>query len=913
MAWRDSRRDRMRVMAFSISIMVGIAVLTAAGSLKENLLRMVDEESRALLGADAMLESRKEFSAEAEKVLATIPGERKRELAWVTAVSFPGSSKGSGFVQLRGAEKGWPFHGTPTTDPPDAWARCQAGEGFVAARPFVENTGAKTGQLIRAGKVELPLLGVFVRPPPMAAGPGLIVPEVHLSLDRLREAQPGGMLSMVVNRTWLELPRDWSADRDVEDRHQAVWRKAEIRVITLEERKTRARELLELAMSFVSLVGFVSAVLGGLGVASAMSVHAAQRAPAAAMLRCLGGEAHRVTAVYLLQGVWLGLCGAAGGVLLGMGLQALVPLLLPDGIPMDVRLILSPRAVITAVSAGFLLCASFAALPMLAVQRVPPLAALRASADMPDAPRPGHAVLWWLLWLAGTVALIVLAVKRSSRVWAEVRTADWAKSLAASREDFLAAALLLVVLLSGFLAACRLLRVRGAQWVVAAILSLAMTALAVELSPAGRAWLGLGQAAGIGLGLAVLALCGTVVVWLARLIIRPGWPFTLRQGFASLFRPRNQTRLFLLSGGMAAALVLTMIMTQEMLVRFLEGKFTGSTPTVMLSELPPDQRGTMLTLAAKHGLQIIEDRPVVSVRLTALKGKSLDEATDPRGRPLGRWMRDPFRATLSATLPNDDRVTDGEFTGTHAGGPDQPAGISVESEVASQLGLRIGDSLTFLAGEEEVPCTVTSIRTVQKAAVQFWFRIVFPAGRFNEAELVRQASAHGTDEATGAFIGELRTSVPAVLAFDVGDILRILLRLIRQVTAVIASLAAFILTTGLVILVAVIAAGKQARIRETVLLRTLGASRRQVIAVLSWEYLFLGLLAGAAGALIACVWAWLLATRVFTAGNLPADFSVPWGIVGTGLGIMALLTLTAGWIFSRGVTRHPPLAILREL
>ena len=67
------------------------------------------------------------------------------------------------------------------------------------------------------------------------------------------------------------------------------------------------------------------------------------------------------------------------------------------------------------------------------------------------------------------------------------------------------------------------------------------------------------------------------------------------------------------------------------------------------------------------------------------------------------------------------------------------------------------------------------------------------------------------------------------------------------------------------------------------------------------------------GALIACVWAWLLATKVFVAGNLHADFSVPWGIVGGGLGIMALLTLTAGWIFSRGVTRHPPLAILREL
>ncbi|HIL58826.1 MAG TPA: FtsX-like permease family protein, partial [Rhodothermales bacterium] len=131
---------------------------------------------------------------------------------------------------------------------------------------------------------------------------------------------------------------------------------------------------------FLSLVGVVALLLGGLGVASAMGVYAREKAETVATLRCLGLSSWRVLAVYALQAVALGTIGAGIGVALGIGVQRLLPAVLAPFLPVDVSNALVPSALAEGLGVGIVTAVLFALLPLAAVRRVPPLRALRADA-----------------------------------------------------------------------------------------------------------------------------------------------------------------------------------------------------------------------------------------------------------------------------------------------------------------------------------------------------------------------------------------------------------------------------------------------------------------------------------------------------------------------------------------------------
>lgn len=316
MAWRDSRRSRLRLLLFSASIMAGIAALVTIGSLRESLLQALDNEARGMLGADVYLHAKRPVSEKVEAIMAGQPCQVQKEVAFTTMVR-PVEGKSARLVQARGVEAQWPFFGKPVTEPAGAWARCLAGEGFVADPALAEQLGVLPGEPLKVGELELPLLGILSRPPPQVSIMGAFAPELFFAhrLVPQTKLDPAGGLTF--HRRWLLFPDGYNVDRFFGETMKPALRAEGVSLETVSARKRSVRQVMDMVYSFLSLMAFIALVLGGLGVASAIHVHAVERLPVVATLRCLGCTASRAMAVYVIQGIWMGLAGPAGGVLLG--------------------------------------------------------------------------------------------------------------------------------------------------------------------------------------------------------------------------------------------------------------------------------------------------------------------------------------------------------------------------------------------------------------------------------------------------------------------------------------------------------------------------------------------------------------------------------------------------------------------
>jgi putative ABC transport system permease protein len=410
MAWRDSRKSRRRLLLFSASIMAGIAALVAIGSLRDSLLLALENEARGMLGGDVYVHAKRPFSNRANEILAADGARIQREVAYTTMARVA-DSKAARLVQARAADPDYPFHGTPVTDPPDAWQRCLAGEGFVADAALMASLEIETGRRLRIGSLELPLLGSFLRPPPQVSLMGAFAPELFFARSLAPQTGLRDASGFTFHRAWLVFPDGYDVEKNFAARHRSALRSEGISTETVEGRKKSARRVLEIVYSFLSLMAFIALVLGGVGIASAMQVHASERIPTVATLRCLGCTASRALAVYLIQGLGLGLAGSLGGVTLGLAAAWAIPTFLNSVLPVTVTPKLAPQTIFMALGFGFLLCVCFALLPLLRVRRVPAMAAVRAQITGGASPWRDPAA--WILIPAVAASLTWLAIQLS--------------------------------------------------------------------------------------------------------------------------------------------------------------------------------------------------------------------------------------------------------------------------------------------------------------------------------------------------------------------------------------------------------------------------------------------------------------------------------------------------------------------
>jgi putative ABC transport system permease protein len=278
-----------------------------------------------------------------------------------------------------------------------------------------------------------------------------------------------------------------------------------------------------------------------------------------------------------------------------------------------------------------------------------------------------------------------------------------------------------------------------------------------------------------------------------------------------------------------------------------------------------------------------------------------------RGGPAGWAVRREYRSTYRDSVTPSERLTSGRWFTAGAPG-DTIYQLSLERDVAGDLGVKLGDVVTWDVQGVRVPTRVTSLREVNWARFEPNFFAVFEPRALAQAPKQFVVLARAPSRLAVARLQ--RASVaryPNVSSVDLSLVLETIDRIVSKVTVAIRFMAVFSLALGVPVLFSAVAATRRQRVREGVLLRTLGATRAQVRSILLSEYAVLGLLGSLTGMVLAFAGAWALMRYVFDGVFAPA-----WGPALAIAALMTALTLVIGLLSGRDVFRETPIAALRE-
>jgi len=863
LAWRESRTTRRRLLLSMSSVALGVAALVAIDSFAANVVASVRESSRAILGGDLALTARAPLSGTALTLVDSLVG-AGADTAQVTTFVSMASARGGGrtrLAQVRAVTAHYPLTGVVATDPSAIWPGLQTAPRAIVDRSLLATLDARVGDTLTIGAAAFTIAGTIRSVPGDASIAASIGPRVFIAAKYVPGTQLLVFGSRAEYRTLVALPRGARAPgRAWLVRTRPALEAQRVRIQTAADAEVNLTDSIQRLTDFVGVVGLAALLLGGIGVASGITAFVTQKIDAVAILRCLGAAGPQVVAIYVSQAAAMGVVGAAVGAMIGVAIQYVLPSVARDLLPIDVTIQLVPRAIALGLVLGLWVAALCALRPLLALRRVSPLQALRRDTDA-DVLSQGRRDPAPLVTLAALVATIVAA--------AISRSGGWRQGLATSL--------------------------------------------------------------GIALALAALWLGAGALSALARQAVSARWPYAVRQGIANLHRPSNQTRTVIIALGFGAFVVSTLYLVQSSLLSQFSATVAGSRANLLFFDVQEDEAQPLDTLIQRGGGEIVERAPIVTMRIADVNGISAaDIATSRRradsiaspgrkrrdgadGRPdrgsaRGGWaVRHEYRSTYRDTLVSSERIVAGRWSGPRAAG-DTIAHVSLEDGVAKELGVAVGDRVTWDVQGVRVASRVTSLRHVDWARFEPNFFAVFQGSVLDSAPKQYIVLAHADSAASVAQVERAVVDrYPNISSVDLSVIREAVNGVLKKVSLAIRFLAAFSLVMGLPVLFSAVAAGRRARVREGVLLKILGASRSQVERIMLAEYATLGVLGSAAGVVLSVAAAWALVHFAFDASFTPS--AAPALAVA---GITAALTILIGVLGSRDVFAETPMAALRD-
>jgi putative ABC transport system permease protein len=410
--------------------------------------------------------------------------------------------------------------------------------------------------------------------------------------------------------------------------------------------------------------------------------------------------------------------------------------------------------------------------------------------------------------------------------------------------------------------------------------------------------------------LAFMILAGIAVflMWLVRRLTPDSWSYLWRQGLANLYRPNNQTNTLIVSIGLGTALITTVFFIQTLLLNRVTRSASGNQPNMVLFDIQSNQRQQLMDLASKFKLPVNGTVPIVNMRLEAVNNVTAEALESDSTLGMQSWIFSrEYRVTFRDSIIESEKITEGEWIGKR-NGPTGPVYVSIEERFGKRNNIDIGDTMVFNVQGTIVSTIVGSMRVVDWNRVQTNFLVVFPTGVLEKAPQFHVMMTQVPSvEVSAGFQQAVVKQFPNISIIDLGLILRVLDDILDKVGFVIRFIAGFSIITGLVVLIASVLISKYQRIQESVLLRTLGASRKQIFSIAALEYLFLGAFAAATGILLALAGSWALGRYTFETRFVPPI--LPMVIVFISI---CVLTVTIGLANSRFIVSKSPLEILRQ-
>jgi putative ABC transport system permease protein len=405
----------------------------------------------------------------------------------------------------------------------------------------------------------------------------------------------------------------------------------------------------------------------------------------------------------------------------------------------------------------------------------------------------------------------------------------------------------------------------------------------------------------------ILVGVAALLMWAVRRFFPNRASYLWRQGLANLYRPNNQTTILIVAIGLGTAIICTLFTVRAILLKRIELTARDNRSNTILFDIQPNQTDSVIALAKQFNLPIDGAVPIVNIRLEKVNNITAETLRKDSTIKMWRGIFDrEYRVTFRDSLTASEKIAKGKWSGkVDASGK---IFVSLDQNFAKNNSIKIGDTMIFNVQGSVISTIVGSLRQVDWGRVQTNFLVVFPTGVLEQAPQFHVLITRiDNKDQSARFQQQLVQKFPNVTIIDLSAVLNIVSNIIDKVGFIIRFMAAFSIFTGLIVLIASVLISKYQRIQESVLLRTLGASRKQIFYITALEYFFLGALAAATGMFMSLGISFLVAKFMFE-----TEFVLKWVPLLIVFVSVCFLTVFIGLINSRAVVTRPPLEILRE-
>jgi putative ABC transport system permease protein len=407
--------------------------------------------------------------------------------------------------------------------------------------------------------------------------------------------------------------------------------------------------------------------------------------------------------------------------------------------------------------------------------------------------------------------------------------------------------------------------------------------------------------AGTAITLAVLLAAGWLLVKAAGRL-RGGVGVAWRYGVANLSRRGRESIVQVVAFGLGLMVLLLLGVVRQDLLNTWQASLPVNTPNHFLINIRTDQTDAFRQFFTARGMPEPQLFPMIRARMTALNGTPITELPLEGDRAKAFAEREQ-NLSWAKDLQVDNKIISGRWWTEADRGRKR---VSVASGYSDELGIKVGDTLSFDVAGEPLDAEVTSIREVQWDTFRPNFFLVFSPGTL-DGMVGTWLTALKLDEAGKRSLVELVHQFPSVSIFDIEAILNQVRQVGDRASLAVQYVFLFTLLAGITVLLAAVQSTRDERAYESAMLRTLGASRRVVLAGVATEFVVLGMLSGLLAAIGASVGGWYLATELF---NLEYHFDPTVWLIGIGAG--ALRVGGAGTLAARSVINQPPITTLRQ-
>ncbi len=415
-------------------------------------------------------------------------------------------------------------------------------------------------------------------------------------------------------------------------------------------------------------------------------------------------------------------------------------------------------------------------------------------------------------------------------------------------------------------------------------------------------------AMGIAAGLAVLAAIAWLLLrglrWVGRHLPRAAGP-VIRQGIANLYRPGNHAGAAVIALGVGVMFTVSIWIIQRGVLHDIMRTAPPGLPNVYLLDVTASNRDGVLDIL-RHQPGVLgtpEMTGSVSARIESVDGVAMRRDAQQRG--MTRRYSNNVSLSTEGPLPQFTQVLDGHWWDENAH-PKDPL-VSVAEQAAKVLNVHVGSKILWTTPSRRFESTVAAIHKTQNERMNARIEFFFAPGALDGLPAIYYGGVRMKADSVGKMQKAIYDKYPTITVINMADVLEIIQSVVDQISMVVRFISGFSMLAGAVILASSVAGTRFRRIREVVILKTLGATRQRIAKIFSVEFFVIGSVAGLMGGMLAGGFGWILLNKL-----LKADTGVDVVPIVSAIGGTALLAVATGWLASYRTLGQKPLEILRD-